>query len=180
MNISDENIINGINNTKWPYRLQKIDHGKIFEILPKDSVFYIDGAHNISGAKVISDFLKNEKNIDNIDNYIINGRTKDTDSKNYLMQFKGTVNLIVAIRGKLEGLPESPYVIQKSAHEIGMNCIIGMGIIDAVKKIILYHHNIAIDDENLENFDSKNYQNPLRICICGSFYLARDLKFEEN
>lgn len=176
MKISIENIRNGIKNTKWPYRLQSISVGKIFDLLPSRSQLYIDGAHNISGAYVISEFLKSEKQKDGIKNYIINGRTKDTDSEGFLSQFKNSVEMICAIRVKMEVLAESPYKIKESAEKINLHCIVCHSITDAIKKIICYENN----GEYSDNIDFNRLKTPVRICICGSFYLARDFKIENN
>ena len=40
INISDESILNGLYNTKWPGR---------FEVLQKKPLIIIDGAHNLHG-----------------------------------------------------------------------------------------------------------------------------------
>ena len=176
MNIDLENIINGLKQTKWAYRMQRITSGKVFNALPKNSIFYIDGAHNISAAKVLTDFLISEKEKDGINNYIINGRTKDTDSHGFLKQLVGGVDLVVAVRVKMEALPEDPIVITKAAQEVGLNCVIGSSLLDAVKIISCKANNIDIN--MCDECDTSSFNIPVRICICGSFYLARDLKFE--
>lgn len=178
MQITTENIINGVRNTKWHYRMQKITNGEVSKILPKDSVLYIDGAHNISAAKVLADFLRDSKNKDGMDNFIINGRTKDTDSIGFLKQFVGAINCVVAIRVKMEALPENPIAIAEAAKSIGIDCYIGSSIIDSVKIISCIAN--GIDIEKRDEIDISKFHKPVRICICGSFYLARDLKIENN
>ncbi len=48
-NISNDQIIDGLKNTKWPGR---------FEVLKKDPVFIVDGAHNPHGIKATSQSIK--------------------------------------------------------------------------------------------------------------------------
>lgn len=48
-NISDENIIEGLKETKWPGR---------FEVLRKNPAFIVDGAHNPHGIKATSESIK--------------------------------------------------------------------------------------------------------------------------
>ncbi len=176
MQITVENIINGLKNTHWPYRMQIITSGKVFSCLPKNSIFYIDGAHNISAAKVLADFFKSEKEKDGIANFIINGRTKDTDSHGFLTQFIGAIDMLVAVWVKMEALPENPIKIAAAAKEVGLKCEIAPSLLDAVKIISCVANNIDISAADTCN--TADLDLPVRICICGSFYLARDLKLE--
>lgn len=51
-NISKENIYNGLKNTFWPGRL---------EIISKDPLIILDGAHNIDGVERLKEFIVNIK-----------------------------------------------------------------------------------------------------------------------
>lgn len=52
-NISKQNVINGLNNTFWPGRL---------EVIRKEPFIIIDGAHNIDGICRLHEFIKTLKN----------------------------------------------------------------------------------------------------------------------
>jgi len=170
--ITWENIAKGLQNTVWRYRLEIFHHQEIYKIMPQNSIFYIDGAHNISGAKVVADFLKQETFNDGISNYIINGRTKDTDSKNFLIQFKDIIKMVIAIRSNMEAISESPEIIQKAANAINLHCSIGNSIQDAINLIVKYENNIT---HNYENYNIQDLQKPVRIVLCGSLYLVKML-----
>jgi len=47
--ICESSVRKGLADAKWPGRL---------EILKKEPIFLIDGAHNAEGAKTLSEFLK--------------------------------------------------------------------------------------------------------------------------
>ena len=166
--ITNENIINGIKKTSWHYRLEEFSSGILFSILPIGSRLYTDGAHNAHGAKAIADFLNTEKQKDGMNNYIINGRTKDTDSKGFLAEFKNSITMLCAIRVKMEALSENPDKIAKAGIELGINSISCSSIADSLEKIKLHNQNLL------------NGDYPLRVIICGSFYLARDFAAESE
>lgn len=163
--ITEKSIIEGINSVKLRYRLEKVENKALMDLLPDSSVIYMDGSHNPHGAKVIADFLLSENEKDGVSNYLINGRTKYTDSRSFLYQFLNVVKFVGAVRVKLEAIPESPEIICKAGNEIGIPCLPFSDIVATVKHINL-----------LENPEQNNEKKPVRIVICGSFYLAKDLR----
>lgn len=175
--ITDEHIQNGLLKVKWPSRLELVEYPRIIELLPPNSELYIDGAHNAAGARTVADFLSEKEAEDGIPSYIINGRTKDTDLHSFLKEFVGKIAAVAAVRVKLEALPESPIKIDKAAKECELESFIASGIKDAITKIVLHANKIDINDESVE---TSTLQKAVRICICGSFYLARDLKYESE
>ena len=79
--ISDENIKNGIEKTRWKARLEKIDNGIFAQKLPKNFQLYLDGSHNIQGASTISEFLTNFPNHQKI---VIFQMLKDKNCEEFL------------------------------------------------------------------------------------------------
>jgi len=156
-NIIETQLSSGIANVKWPVRLERIYNNSLLDHLPNNSELYIDGAHNVSGAYVIAQFLKSH--IDNIHNYIIIGRTRNTDSFEFLKQFSGIIKMAVAIRVLMEALPEAPEIISKAGNDAGVRTIVGKNLEDAMVLI-----------------REQSNSMPARIIICGSLYLARDVK----
>jgi dihydrofolate synthase/folylpolyglutamate synthase len=147
-----DKINEGIQNTKWPVRMEPVK----CDILPPKSELFIDGAHNISGAFAVANFLKQHKNTHKL--YIINGRTKNTDSYGFLQQFVGVTDMIMAVRVQTEALPEAPEIIVAEGKKLGLNIKKGDNINDSLEKI-------ALDCQ----------EKPACVVICGSLYLARDL-----
>ncbi len=87
INISDESILNGLYNTKWPGR---------FEVLQKEPLIIIDGAHNLHGAdslrKNIELLLKDYKIT-----FVI-GMLEDKDVKAVLEDLIPLADRVVATR----------------------------------------------------------------------------------
>jgi len=55
--ISYLQILDGLLNASWRGRLQKINDENFLKLLPKDCQFYLDGSHNMQGAKTVKQFL---------------------------------------------------------------------------------------------------------------------------
>lgn len=159
--VEAKKINQGIAQTQWPVRMQPITDKCFTDLLPSQSLIFMDGAHNVSGAFIVGNFLKQYKNTHKL--YIINGRTKNTDSYGFLQQFVDIVDGVIAVRVTLEALSEAPEIIVEEGLKLGLNIKKGDSILDAVQKI---------------SYDCG--ENKSIVVICGSLYLARDVKYETN
>ena len=155
--ITLETINRGVKTAYLPARLEVVG-GFNLDFLPNGSVVYVDGAHNKHGAVAIADFLKSQKDIDGLNNYLINGRTAGSDLQGFLESFVGVVDVVAGVRVRSEYNSEHPENIIKAALNLEMDGFTAVDIFDAIEKI------------------SKPNKRQVRIVICGSFYLARDLK----
>jgi dihydrofolate synthase / folylpolyglutamate synthase len=86
--ISQESIINALSHVDWRGRLQKIKLSKIFK--NQDKEIWIDGAHNISGAAALCNWLS-EQNFKEIS--LVVGMTKNRDIPSFLGQFSSLKNI---------------------------------------------------------------------------------------
>lgn len=157
--IDVDKINAGLSKTYWPMRLEKVKNNELLKLLPSSSKLYMDGAHNVSGAHVISNWLREEKEKDpDLENFIIIGRTKGTDSSDFMKQFIGVAFSAFSVRVKREALPEAPEVIAEQSKKGGFLSIIP---VSNLEEAILH---------------IKEYKNPARVVICGSLYLGRDVR----
>ena len=83
--ISKKIINKGILKTRWPGRLEK---GKL-----KDIEVYLDGAHNIDGAKKLLNYFKNKK----IKVWLIIGMLKNKNLFDFLKKMKPILNGVIAV-----------------------------------------------------------------------------------
>jgi dihydrofolate synthase/folylpolyglutamate synthase len=155
--ITIDSINEGIKSAYLPARLEVVKNSNL-DFLSNGSIVYIDGAHNKHGALAVAEFLKCQKSIDGMANYLINGRTAGSDLKGFLEPFVGVVDAVLAVRVRSEYFPESHENIVEAALDFGIEAFTAAGILEAIEKISIIH------------------MLPMRILICGSFYLARDLK----
>ncbi len=160
-NISQKNISDGLKQTQWVSRLEKLN----YKLPKKDDELWIDGAHNQGGFQVLSDWIK-EQIVDDFQNkqpkrnYLIVGFTKHKVKAEFFLPFKDVVDFICAIRVAGEPNPEEAENIVEKVLESGIEEIKAE---DDLSEAINF----------LANLDQKNH---CRIIICGSLYLARDFK----
>lgn len=84
-NITDENIIKGLNNTFWPGRL---------EIIREEPYIILDGAHNIDGITRLHDFIKTiKKDFDNI--ILVLAISSNKETKKMINEIEQDVNKII-------------------------------------------------------------------------------------
>src|SRR5690606_8479055 len=51
--VSDKDIAEGLRRVTWPARMQPIRAGKLRDLLPQRHELWLDGGHNIHGAKAL-------------------------------------------------------------------------------------------------------------------------------
>jgi dihydrofolate synthase / folylpolyglutamate synthase len=154
--ISAQNIENGLQKAVWKARLQKIVDGKFAKILPNNFQLILDGGHNKSGAKTISDWIKNKNKTKN---YLICAMLKDKDSQGFLKQLAKQTELLIGLEITGENSSKKAAEIANIAQSLNIKSQPALSFTNAIEEIKKYH--------------SKNYHNhSARIIICGSLYLA--------
>jgi len=156
--VKDCDIFNAVKNLNWKSRIENITNQLLKFFDNKNNQIWIDGAHNIAGAFVLSEWIKNFN--DNFLNIIICGFSRNKCKLEFLQHINKNANLIIAVRVEGEPFPENSTTIASIGQLSNIN---------------------IIDKKNLEDafiFLNKNFLNKnLRIVICGSFHLARDVEF---
>ena len=139
-NITDEDISSGISDTVFPARM---------EILSKDPLVIVDGAHNLSGAQTLADSLKKlpEKPI------IIMGMLADKD-------FESVVKLIAPLGEEFVAVtPNNPRKLDcKSLCEVASR------------------YTTACYFEEYADAVEYALKNNQAVVVCGSLYLASDMR----
>ena len=154
--VSKKNIEQGIKKAAWPARLQNIDHGYFYQILPKNFQLILDGGHNEAGAKTISDWL----NKDVVSkNYLICAMLQDKDSRGFLKHLVNQTEMLVGMKIASEERSKTAHEIADIAKGLQIKSQIAGVFEEAIEQIKTYHK---------ENYQEK----PARIIICGSLYLA--------
>ena len=149
INVSDENIKNGITKIKSIARFQEIKNGKLKDLVKKNKI-YIDGSHNSLGASVLSKHLSSLK----CNKHIILGMMNNKDHIDYMDYFKNKISSLTTV-----DIPNQP------------NAISGEELMKKLKnsKNTKYKKSIkeAIKSINLKDKDI--------IIITGSLYLAGEV-----
>jgi len=136
-----KNLINqAIIKTEWPGRLEKL--------YLNDIPFFLDGAHNVAGAKQLRNFLS----LDNKKTWIIIGMLNNKDINHFIKYLKNFTEGIIALRIPNE---KNSFTVK----EISNVC----------KKLNIY----CIEEKNIKKirYNLKKNKYPERILITGSLYL---------
>lgn len=151
--IEEKVIKSALQKTFWPARLQKIESGKFFKILPKNSELYLDGSHNLQGSVTLEKFLRQQKNKKI---FVIFSMLQDKDCAGFLKKIAPQVDHLVTIEIPQESKSRKAQEIAIIAKKIGIQSESAEGFLEAFKKI----------------FDLKKDDEPALILVCGSLYLA--------
>lgn len=156
--IPQEYLAQGILNTKWAGRLERVLEKELTSLLPQNSEIWFDGAHNEGGAKALSKWLKAQDR--KLPNLLIVSKTRESEVNKFILPFKNCIEHGFAFEGKGEIYPEFLSVLNKGFEGAKIK-----------------HNNISSIKDGLNQIASM-HQASVRVLICGSLYLARDLSFE--
>ena len=154
--ISEEKIKSALIKAKWPARLQKIENGKLKENLTKNCDLYLDGGHNIAGAKTIKEFLKSQNHRKKI---IIFSMLEDKNCRDFLNEIKDEIDQLIAIEIENEVKSRDKEEIEKIARSLNIKSQIAQNIEQGLEQV--------------------NDEKDSLILICGSLYLAGEF-LEKN
>ncbi len=158
--INENHIKSALRKTFWPARLQKIESGKFFKILPKNFELYLDGSHNVQGSKTIQKFLETQKNKKIL---VIFAMLKDKNCNGFLQKISSQIDQLIALKIPHEDKAFTAQEIIKIAKKIGINSTAAKNFDEAFAKVLPL---------------GKSSKDTL-ILVCGSLYLAGNF-LEEN
>jgi len=149
INVSDQNIKNGIKKIKSIARFSEIKNGKLKDLVKKNKI-YIDGSHNPLGASVLS------KHLDSLecDKHIILGMMNNKNHLEYINYFKDKISSLTTV-----DIPNQS------------NAINGKDLMKKLKNLKNINYKKSIK-EAIKSIDLKD--NDI-IVITGSLYLAGEV-----
>ena len=149
INISDQNIKNGIKKIKSIARFSEIKDGKLKDLVKKNKI-YIDGSHNPLGASVLSKHLNSLE----CNKHIILGMMNNKNHIEYINYFKDKISSLTTV-----DIPNQP------------NAINGEDLMKKLKNLKNINYKKSIK-EAIKSIDLKD--NDI-IIITGSLYLAGEV-----
>ena len=145
----------GIVSNLWLSRMQKIKNKFLLSMLPVKSEIWLDGGHNTEGVKTIfSTFL----NLDPMNTMLIIKITRERDIKKIFIFFQDFIKYIFIISLKTR-LCNTHFLDIKNNKMLKIHFIYCFSIKEAV--------NLSIAKSNRKN---------IRIIICGSLFLMKDIQ----
>lgn len=154
LEISDEAIIQGVQNAKWKGRLEKIENGRLRQEIPDNFDIYVDGGHNEHGSKVVAEWVKEQNLKDGQYTYMIYASVRGKNIEKVLKNFSQVAEKIICT----EIRDESRAALSEDIYEVAQNVCPNKSIqIKDWKDAIKYMSHIETGG---------------RILFCGSLYFA--------
>jgi len=147
----------GLLRVDWPARMQRLNAGKLLELLPTGSELWLDGGHNVGGAMAISAALAELEDRVSRPLVLVAGMLATKDADGFLNCFGGLARHLFAlpISGETSHKPEE---LVAAAERAGLFAEAATNIEDALKKITILP-----------------LEAPPRVLITGSLYLAGEV-----
>ncbi len=158
--ISDEDIKNGIEKTRWKARLEKIEDGIFAKKLQHNLQLYLDGSHNPQGAMTIAEFLTNFPHHQKI---VIFQMLKDKNCEEFLKIIGNKIDKLLICKIASDARFRSPQNILEIAQNLQINSAIIENFADGFEKI-------------QQEFSSQQ----ALILICGSLYFSAEFLIENQ
>lgn len=151
--ISQSNLTIGLQNTKWPGRIEKVESDMIFNLTGNSDIeIYLDGAHNDSGAQALAEWAKSlDGNV-----YLILGMTRKRNPTSFCSYFSDIVKQGIAVNVMSEPSSISASSLAQLAGESGIDFSFEDNLANAIKTI-----------SNITKPETK-------IIITGSLFLVAD------
>lgn len=161
--VSTEDIANGVQNVRWPARMQPLP-GLLQDMLAKGSDLWLDGGHNVAGAQVLAQALGDLNERQSRPLTLVLGMLSNKDVKGYLSCFEGLAKNIITVPVPGDDMTTNsgslPQDLAELAIQHGFAATHTQSVRDALKLV------------------SRN--EPQRVVICGSLYLAGDVLAENK
>jgi dihydrofolate synthase / folylpolyglutamate synthase len=151
--VTDVHIEQGLKSAVWPARMQKLGHGVLTDLVPKDAELWLDGGHNPSAGRVIARAFSDINDRHSRPLVLIWGMLNTKDAGSFIECFAGLAQRVVTIT-----IPDEP------------NAIPAEQLADTARR-----HGLSAETAgSLEKaLGQASLTTPApRILICGSLYLA--------
>jgi dihydrofolate synthase/folylpolyglutamate synthase len=162
--LSPSHIAQGLRNTQWPARLQKLTGGALSNSLPESWELWLDGGHNDSAGAALAQQAQVWRIQDALPRplYLVCGMLLSKNPREFLAP------LVPHVAG-LQAVP-----IPNEAS------FTGMALSEAAHAAGIAHAVASVDLKESLRMIAGTSPAPGRILICGSLYLAGQLLKEEG
>ncbi|WP_375410739.1 bifunctional folylpolyglutamate synthase/dihydrofolate synthase [uncultured Methylobacterium sp.] len=145
----------GLRNVDWPGRLQRLTRGRLADMAPAGAELWLDGGHNVDGGRILAAAMADLGERSDVPLVLIAGLLGTKDAEGFLRNFVGLARGLVAvpISGQMAARPAEE--IARIAADVGLSAQVASGV-----------------EAALEGLANTAFEQPPRILICGSLYLA--------
>ncbi|RCL00141.1 MAG: dihydrofolate synthase / folylpolyglutamate synthase [Candidatus Tokpelaia sp. JSC188] len=162
--IKDLAFAHAMNSVSWPARMQKLQYGKLVDLLPADTELWLDSGHNPAAAVITAQAASQICETKRKKLVLICGMLNTKDATCYLSAFKDIAAYVytVPVHFNKNGIPAEK--LAKVACRNGLNARSSNSVFEILADI----RNIPKTIE------------PFLILICGSIYLAGEILRENG
>jgi dihydrofolate synthase/folylpolyglutamate synthase len=144
----------GIQNARWPARMQLLSSGPLVEALPAPAEIWLDGGHNAHAARALAQSLADLQESSTRPCHLILAMRRNKDVRAFLEPFAGLVVGVQCAALPDATLGHAPADIAQEAISLGFAAQVAQSVSSAIA-----------------NVDRTQSPSP-RVLICGSFLLA--------
>ena len=148
-------LATGIGNATWPARLQRLDEGRLADVLPPGSELWLDGGHNEDAGRALADWAARRSAGQPF--HLIVAMLDAKDPKAFLAPFSGVVADLHAVPMNGGHAFVAPDALAKQAAALGISARPALDVEDALRRI------------------ATSGDGPQQVLICGSLYLAGEV-----
>lgn len=95
--ITDAHIEQGLKNTNWPARMQRLGPGKLWDHIPADSELWLDGGHNPSAGRALAQAFSDLNDRHSRPLILIWGMLNTKDAAHFIAPFAGVAQRVVTL-----------------------------------------------------------------------------------
>jgi dihydrofolate synthase/folylpolyglutamate synthase len=151
--ISDQHIADGLKSVSWPARMQRMGAGALWNHVPADAELWLDGGHNPSAGRVLSQAFSELNDRHSRPLVIIWGMLNTKDAGRFIASFAGVAHRVITLNIPGEENAVNAEVLADAARSHGLGAETATSLEAALQQA------------------STTVPAP-RILICGSLYLA--------
>lgn len=142
----------------WPGRLQNFSRGFLLEMLPDGAELWLDGGHNVAGAKILAEAMADLEDKASRPLVLVYGGLKSKDAAGFLEPFRGLARELHAIPLQADQAARSPSEIAEIARKMGFRSFAHDSVEAALRSLARQHLDA-----------------PPRVLIAGSLYLVGEI-----
>jgi dihydrofolate synthase/folylpolyglutamate synthase len=155
----DEAVDTGLRTVDWPARLQRLTHGPLIDLAPRDAEIWLDGGHNPHCAAAVSRAIADLEEKSERPLYLIAAMLKTKDARGFLAPFRGLARHVVTIAIPDQQASMGAGALYDAAREAGLDAAPAEDMEDAMLQLSAWAR-------------AHPKEPPPRILVCGSLYLA--------
>ena len=145
----------GLASVDWPGRLQRLNRGRLSELVPAGAELWLDGGHNVDGGRILAAAMADLGERSDVPLVLIVGLLGTKDAEGFLRNFVGLARTLIAVPIASQMAARPAEEVAQIALEVGLEARVASSV-----------------EAALEGLCTASFAQPPRILICGSLYLA--------